>query len=78
MGWKENWLSGNLLFECGLVQRVIEGPLIRGPQCIVSILRKINENVACICRLFPPMSRVELKNGYIPCRYICTPHVACH
>ena len=36
------------------------GPLIGGPQCRISILR--NDNVACPCRLFYPISHVEFKN----------------
>ena len=35
------------------------GPLMGGPQCGMSILR--NGNVACLCRLFSPMSHVEFK-----------------
>ena len=31
------------------------------PQCRMSILR--NGNVACLCRLFSPMSHVEFKKG---------------
>ena len=34
--------------------------------CRLSILR--NANVACLCRLFIPMSHVEFKKGlYVPC-----------
>ena len=35
-----------------------------GPQCRVSILR--NSNVACLCLLFSPMSRVEFKERLCP------------
>ena len=48
------------------------GPLIGGPPiCRMSILR--NCNVACPCRLFSPMSHVELKKRL--CHYIFSP---CH
>ena len=36
------------------------GPLTGGSPCHLSILR--NVNVACLCRLFIPMSPVEFKN----------------
>ena len=35
------------------------GALDGGSRCRMSILR--NENVACLCRLFMPMSHVEFK-----------------
>ena len=40
------------------------GALLGGPQCRMLILR--NLNVACRCRLFPPMSHVEFKKGLCP------------
>ena len=39
------------------------GPLIGGSPCRLSILR--NANVACLCRLFMPMSHAEFKK--YPC-----------
>ena len=39
------------------------GPFMGGSPCRVSILR--NANVACLCRLFMPMSHVESKK--LPC-----------
>ena len=35
-----------------------------GPQCHMSILR--NGNVACLCRLFSPMSHVEFEKRLCP------------
>ena len=44
---------------------ILVGPLMGGP------------NVACLCRLFSPMSPVEFKKGlYVPCHYTFYPHVA--
>ena len=59
----------------------IEGPLMGGPQCRMSILRY--DNVACSCRLFSPMSHAESKkrlctvslyfDSHVPCRMSLRP-----
>ena len=40
------------------------GHLMGCPQCRMSVLR--NRNVACLCRLFSPMSNVEFKKWLFP------------
>ena len=45
--------------KCFTLEEPRWGPLMGGPQCRMSILR--NGNVACLCRLFSPMSDVEFK-----------------
>ena len=53
-------------------KRTIKGPLMWGFQCCMSILR--NDNVACFCYLFPPMSYVEFKKRRCPMSlYFCPP-----
>ena len=61
--WLTPGLGGSL---CRLKPMTDVGPLMGGPQCHMSILR--NDNVACPCRLFYPMSHVEFKNR--PCHIL--------
>ena len=50
------------------------GPLMGVPQCRMSILG--NCNVACLCRLFSPMSHVEFKRR--PCPMSQHFYPSCH
>ena len=45
-----------------------------GPQCHMSILR--NDNVACPCRLFSPMTHVEKAMSHVSITFTPLPHVA--
>ena len=47
------------------------GPLVGGPQCRISILRK--DNVTYLCRLFSQMSHVKFKKRQVPSHYILSP-----
>ena len=47
-----------------------------GPQCRMSILR--NDNVACLCRLFPQKSHIGFQKRLCPVSLYFYPHVGGH